>query len=279
MERTGTKNGGAKASKPVLTSLLAAQSFKIGSFSLRYYSLTMLAAVLCGYFLARVRAIKEGISLKLFDDLAFWLVVGGFLGARIYEVLSYLPYYKSNPGEIIKIWHGGLSIYGAIIAGALITFIFARKHKIPFLKLSDLIAFSLPLSQAIGRLGNYFNHEAFGKPTNLPWKIFIPQGSRPAGFENYAYFHPTFLYEGIWNLIVFFILIFIAKKLKRSSDRPGVITASYLFLYSIGRFWIESIRLDSAFMGSLKTNQITALLLIFVSFAIMIFRYAPQTDK
>jgi len=265
MERTATKNRSSKTGQLILS-----QGFRIGRLKIRYYGVTMVVAIALGYFIGWTRAKKQGWSRTFYDDLCFWLVIFGFLGARIYYVLFYPQFYRGNFSEVFKIWHGGLAIYGAVIAGALTLYVLARRYKKSFFELTDVVVYALPLAQAIGRFGNYFNYEAFGKPTNLPWKMFVPLQFRPPGYENFSYFHPTFAYEAIWNVLVFVALYFIARKVDVSgSKRVGLLTGSYFVLYSIGRFFIEGIRLDSAFFGPFRGDQLTAVLLIILGLVII----------
>jgi len=144
-------------------------------------------------------------------------------------------------------------------------FIFARRRKMSFFELSDVVVYGLPLAQALGRFGNFFNYEAFGKPTNLPWKMYVPPQFRPAGYENFSFFSPTFAYEAIWDVLVFGALYFADKK----GLKQGNLTGLYLILYSIGRFFIEAIRLDSAYILGFRGDQLTAVALILAGSAII----------
>ncbi len=280
MDRPRTKSRNAKTNIPFLGSKIASfpvlsQSFEVGFFTVRYYSLFFVTGVVFAYFIAKARALKKGINELVFDEMIFWAILFGFVSARIYYVLFYFDQYSKNLSEIFKVWHGGLAIYGGLIGGVITLYFLSKKHNVNFFSLSDSIVFALPLAQAIGRLGNYFNYEAFGKPTDLPWKMFVPSNFRPDGFQSSSYFHPTFAYEILSNLLVFFFLWRISKK----TSNPGILTGAYLILYSIGRFFIESIRLDSAFIGIFRVDQLVALLLIFAGLGIIINRYVAQTSK
>jgi phosphatidylglycerol---prolipoprotein diacylglyceryl transferase len=285
MDGTGTKNSYAKTSQP----FLVAQFLQLGPLKIRFYSLTMVTAIIAGYLMGRLQLKrlrfpeleKSGVSKDVFyDDLAFWVIIFAFLGARAFHVVTDFELYRNNLLGVFEVWKGGIGIYGAIIAGAATIYYFAKKYKIPFLKLTDLVALGMPLSQAIGRLGNYFNYEAFGVPTSLPWKMFVPERFRSAGFEGFAYYHPTFLYEMIWNLLLFGVLYIYAKnKLwKEGNVRYGVLTALYLGGYGFGRLFIEALRIDSSYLGIFRVNQLVSVLLIVASLGI-IYRYAPQTDQ
>lgn len=245
--------------------------FKIGPLSLRWYglfmSLSIVAALLISFYIG-----KKYLDLKkdLIFDLAFWLILNGLLGARIYDVFLQLPYYLNHPLQIVQVWKGGLAIHGAIIAGLITIFFFARKHKIEFFKLSALIVPGLALGQAIGRFGNYFNQELFGLPTNLPWGIPISSAYRPLAYINETYFHPTFLYESLGSLLIFLILIasyrYFAKREKINSHFYTWITALYMILYSMLRFSLEFIRIDfSPEFLNLRWPQIISIIIIVVS--------------
>jgi len=280
MDRTRTKSCHAKTNSAFLSNRIigfpiVAQSFKVGFFTVRYYSLFFVAGVVLAYFLANARALKKGISELLFDEIIFWTVLVGFISARLYYVLFYFDQYKSNLSEIFMIWHGGLAIYGGLIGGIVALYFLSKKHQLNFFSITDAIVFALPLAQSIGRLGNYFNYEAFGNPTNLPWKMYVPEQFRPEALNTYSFFHPTFAYEILFNLFVFLLLWRIEKR----SYSAGVLTGAYLVLYSVGRFFIEQLRLDSAYLGIFRVDQIVALLLIFAGLGIIINRYVAQSSK
>jgi phosphatidylglycerol:prolipoprotein diacylglycerol transferase len=238
----------------------------LGFFQIRWYGLILAAAILVGYFMARKNSWKFGISPADIDDYAFWAVIIGVLGARFYYVIFNYDYFSRHPGEIYKIWHGGLSIYGAILASLIFTYFYAQKKAYSFWQLFDLVALSLPLAQAIGRFGNFINQEAFGLPTNLPWKMYVAPMYRPSQFASADFFHPAFLYEAIVDVLVFAILYRLLGRVK-----SGVLGLSYLVLYSFGRFFVESIRLDSFFVSGFRIDQVVAFLLI-VSGGFLIFK-------
>jgi phosphatidylglycerol---prolipoprotein diacylglyceryl transferase len=229
----------------------------IGPLSLRWYGLLIASAVLIGLALSQRLAQSRQLNPDLVGDLLVWLIVGAIPGARLYYVLFQWSYYSDHPDQILAIWRGGIAIHGAIVGGMLAALLFSKIKHCSFWRLADIVAPSLILGQAIGRWGNFFNSEAFGSPTDLPWKLLIPEGRRPAGFESVAYYHPTFLYESLWNLMVFGILmtLFIRfPKLKR-----GTLFLVYAIAYSLGRFWIEALRTDSLMFGPLKMAQMVSL--------------------
>lgn len=236
--------------------------FQVGRFQLRWYSVCIATGIFTAYFLARRHLKNYPIKPEDLDEGVFWGILSGILGARIYYVIFNWGYYSRNPSEIWKIWHGGLAIHGAIFAVLLMIFIYSKvKGYFTFFHATDLFTSVLPVGQAIGRWGNFFNYEAYGRPTNLPWKMYVPPDRRLPGFDDFEYFHPTFLYESLWNIGVFIFLYFYMEKKKRNY---GETTALYLVLYSVGRFWIESLRLDSLMAGGLRAAQVVSIILIII---------------
>lgn len=235
--------------------------FEIGPFTIRWYGVLIASAVLIGVWLSQELAKRRNVNPELLGDLAIWLVVGAIPSARLYYVLFEWQSYAQNPQDIVAIWKGGIAIHGAVIGGLLAALIFARLQRVSFWQLTDLVAPSLILGQAIGRWGNFFNSEAFGRPTDLPWKLFIPVDRRPPGYEQFAYFHPTFLYESLWNLGVFALLLWLFFWGLRHPGRlkVGTLFLSYLIAYSSGRFWIEGLRMDSLMLGPLRIAQVVSL--------------------
>lgn len=232
---------------------------EIGPFAVRWYGLLIATAVLIGVSLSQYLAKRRHINPDLLGDLVVWLVIAAIPSARLYYVLFEWSEYSQHPERIIAIWQGGIAIHGAILGGTIAALIFARLKQVSFWQLADLVAPSLILGQAIGRWGNFFNSEAFGSPTNLPWKLFIPTDRRPLGYENFAYFHPTFLYESLWNLMVFGLLLALFFRVKAPRLKAGTLFLVYLVAYSLGRFWIEGLRTDSLMLGPLRIAQVVSL--------------------
>lgn len=235
--------------------------FEIGFISLRWYGFLIASAVLIGVIIAQKLGKYRNIDPELIGDLVIWLVIGAIPAARIYYVLFEWQNYAQHPQDIIAIWQGGIAIHGAIIGGIIAILIFAKINRQSFWELTDVIAPSLILGQAIGRWGNFFNSEAFGIPTNLPWKLYIPINNRPIQYINFDYFHPTFLYESLWNLGVFILLIniFFWSIKHNNKFKNGTIFLVYLIAYSLGRVWIEGFRTDSLMIGFLRIAQIVSL--------------------
>ncbi len=245
---------------------------RLGPFILRWYGLLIAIAVLIGLNLSTYLATYRNIKQGLINDLLPILVLCSVIGARIYYVIFEWREYKYNLFETLAIWKGGIAIHGALIAGSLAVFLFCRWRKEPFWDVLDVLLPSVALGQAIGRWGNFFNNEAFGVPTDLPWKLSILPIYRPEEFADYQYFHPTFLYESLWNLLVFGFLIFLFQRnIKGRLKLPaGALTFFYLISYSFGRLWIEGLRTDSLCIasmppfceGGLRVAQLLSILLI-----------------
>ncbi len=232
---------------------------RLGFWNVHWYGLL----ISCAIFLGLVLIIKIAPSYKYhFQNIVFNIVIFGFIGARIYYVANEFSYYYAYPFEIFKIWEGGLGIYGAVIGGALALFIYARQHNLSFLFLADLLSPVLILGQALGRWGNYFNQEIFGKPTNLPWGIPINISNRPLDFLNFQYFHPCFFYEFILNLFIFIILFSLLKsQIKKITPLPGIVFSCYLVLYALVRFLSEFLRIDhEPMLLGLRLGQIFAII-------------------
>jgi len=240
-------------------------AFELGPITVRWYGILMATAILVGFWLAHRRAVEEDLPA---DDLlraAQWAVVAGLIGARLYEVAFNWDYYGRYPSKIIAVWEGGLAMHGGLIAGPLIGVLLASRLRLPIFRSLDVIAPSMVLGQAIGRWGNFFNEEAFGRPTDLPWKLYISPAHRPPEFRNQEFFHPTFLYESLWDLLVFAVLVWWVRP--RVRRHPGAIFFSYIGLYSVGRFFIESLRLDSFWVGSLRVPQLASVAGVLVAVA------------
>lgn len=248
---------------------------EFGPFVIRWYGLLIASAVLIGVSLAQHLAKRRHLHPDIISDLSVWLVVGAIPAARLYYVLFQWSEYSRSPGRILAIWQGGIAIHGAILGGIIAALIFARLKRISFWQLADLVAPSLILGQAIGRWGNFFNSEAFGDPTDLPWKLYIPPEHRPPALVNFEYFHPTFLYESLWNLMVFALLLtlFFRSLSGKPELKTGTLFLVYWVAYSIGRFAIEGLRTDSLMLGSLRIAQLVSLTGIVVGLAGLVWLY------
>ena len=219
-------------------------AFSIFSFPIYYYGIIMALAIAvgcyCAYYLYK-KFYDSDSAEKIFDFLPF-IIILGIVGARIYYCIVNYSYYINYPFEIFNIRGGGLSIHGMIIVGIVALFGFSKLYKMSFLKLADVFCCAAALAQSIGRWGNFSNSEAFGYPTNLPWKLYIPIAKRPLEYISSEYFHPTFLYESILDFLIFIILISLFKKI---SKKPGMLACLYLIMYSCVRIFVEHFRVDS----------------------------------
>jgi phosphatidylglycerol:prolipoprotein diacylglycerol transferase len=260
------------AFEPILSPLLVWQFtspgeeiFHIGAFRLKWYGLLIATAVLIGVNLSMRLAKQRKLDPELIGDLAIWLVLAAIPSARLYYVIFEWQNYSQHPEQIIKIWEGGIAIHGAIIGGTIAAIMFSKLKQVSFWQLADVVIPAVALGQAIGRWGNFFNSEAFGNPTDLPWKLYIPPARRPGEYLNFEYFHPTFLYESLWNLLVFGGLMFLfISDLRQPKLKPGTLFLVYLVAYSTGRFAVESLRTDSLMLGGLKMAQIVSLVGILI---------------
>lgn len=229
--------------------------------------------IACGFLLSAMLAMKQSKDFGFTQDdiLDMLLYAGpiGIIGARVYYVIFSWDYYRYDLAETVKIWNGGLAIYGGIIAGVLTAFVFAKIRKLSPLKLFDFAIIYIPLAQAIGRWGNFFNQEAFGSNTNLPWgmtsenvrRYLSELQSNGVMVNPLQPVHPTFLYESIWDLIIFFLL-FSRRKHKKAD---GEVFLLYLVLYGVGRFFIEGLRTDSLMLGSIRISQFLSAVFVIVS--------------
>ena len=225
--------------------------FQLGPFALRWYGLLIALAVLIGLNLSSWLARQRDLEQGLISDLLPILVLAAVIGARIYYVAFEWRNYQGAWWEAFAIWRGGIAIHGALLAGTIAVILFCRWRRQSFWDVLDVLVPSVALGQAIGRWGNFFNSEAFGVPTDLPWKLFIAYPQRPAVFADADYFHPTFLYESIWNLLVFALLmsLFLQGRKRRINLPAGALSCVYLLAYSLGRVWIEGLRIDPLCLG------------------------------
>lgn len=218
-------------------------SISLGPLELRAYGLMIALGVVAAVWVAGRRLAAKGLDPEISTQLAMIAVPAGLVGARAYHVATDWKNFQGRWEDAIKIWEGGLGIPGAILVGAFAAIWFINRRKLPLPDLFDAVAVSLPLAQAIGRFGNWFNQELFGRPTDLPWALEIDAENRPAEYLDEELFHPTFLYEMLWNLALFGLLWFLDSRriLKR-----GRVFAVYVAGYALGRLWIEALRTDFA---------------------------------
>ena len=219
------------------------KAIELGPLSLRAYGLMIALGVLAAVELARRRFAAKGLDPEDVSAIALWAVPAGLIGARLYHVATDWKRFRGDWWEAFAIWHGGLGVPGGILLGTLVGVWVAKRRGVPLGLGADAIAPAIPVAQAIGRLGNWFNQEVFGRPTDLPWGLEIDRANRPARYLDEPTFHPTFLYEGLWNLALAGLLIWLDR---RRLVRRGRLFAVYILGYGLGRFWVEALRSDEA---------------------------------
>ena len=231
----------------------------IGPLQLRAYGLMIALGVIIGVRIWGKRMTLIGVGgPEEAASIATWAVPAGVIGARLYHVATEWDRFSGQLFDIVKIWKGGLGIPGGILLGAIIAVVVAKKRNIDIGQMLWAVAPAIPVAQAIGRLGNWWNQELFGRPTTLPWALKIDAEHMPDGYAPGTLFHPTFLYEATWNLALAGVLIIVGRRMMTS--RPGRLMALYVGGYGLGRFWVEGLRIDPAkSSGGLRLNQWVAI--------------------
>ena len=251
-------------------------SFSVGPLTIHFYALCIITGIAAAIWIGRKRYANLGGNPDDVSEVAIWAVPFGIIGGRIYHVVTSPSQYfgsNGNPIDALRIWEGGLGIWGAISLGAVGAYLYFKTHKtsLNFRQLLDSLAPGVIVAQAIGRIGNYFNQEVFGKPTELPWGLEIDSVNRPNGFESYSTFHPTFLYESLWCLVIAVLLIKLPGFLKKITARQGDVFALYVFGYTAGRVWIETLRIDEAnLILGLRLNIWVSLIVLITASAYLI---------
>jgi phosphatidylglycerol---prolipoprotein diacylglyceryl transferase len=269
---------------PALLSLPSPPSpiiFGIGPFVLSYHGLLIALGIAVGTWLTRRELARKGYDGALALGSLFLVVPLGLLGARLYHVLTEYHRYTRNPfPKVLEGWEGGLGIYGAVAGGFLGLLLFSWYRGISPLAFADAAAPGLVLGQAIGRWGNYFNQELFGRPSDLPWAIGIAPENRPTEFADATSFHPTFLYESLWDVLVCLALLWVAR---RFSERlkGGDVFVLYVSLYSVGRFLVETLRIDEAFVvgSSIRGNLLVSGVLALGFTLVLVLRHLRALQK
>lgn len=237
-------------------------TWNLGPVPLRAYALAIIAGIVIAIWLGNKRYVARGGQPGLITDIALWAVPFGIIGGRLYHVLSDWQIYFGPDGRgfvaALRVWDGGLGIWGAVALGGLGAWIAARRHHVALPPIADAIAPGIALAQAVGRWGNWFNQELFGRPTDLPWALEIDPAKRPTGYEEFATFHPTFLYESLWLVGVAVVVIWADRRFQMGHGR---VFALYVLLYVIGRGWIEAMRIDPVnTVGGLRLNVWTSII-------------------
>jgi phosphatidylglycerol:prolipoprotein diacylglycerol transferase len=244
-------------------------AFQLGPFAIRWYGLLITTGVIATILVSIMEAKRRGEDWEQVLNMALIVVPLGVVGARLYHVIDQWDYYFQNPALIFG--GAGLGIFGAVVGGAIGVIIYTKWKKLSTLRWMDITAPGLILAQAIGRWGNYFNQELYGYPTDLPWAIYIDPAHRLPGYENFSYFHPLFFYESTWNLLGFALLMIIGRKLKnRLLD--GDIIFLYAIYYSVGRFFLEGLKIDVWTIAGFATAKWISIITIIGLIAVMVYR-------
>ena len=244
-------------------------ALRIGNISIYWYAVIIAVGMIVAMCLSYAKAKRQEINLEFWINLLFYIILFGVIGARLYYILFNLSYYLSDPLEIVKVWHGGLAIHGGIIAGVIVILLYTRKYNVNTLKTLDIMAVSVIIGQAIGRWGNFFNQEAFGGVVSKGFleTLKLPEFIINGMYINGSYHHPTFLYESIWNVIGFIILLILRR---RKYNKVGELSGFYLIWYSIGRFFIEGLRTDSLMLGPLRIAQVVSLIAFIIGIVLIV---------
>ncbi len=244
----------------------------LGPLPIRAYALCVIAGVVLAVWLGEKRWVQRGGRAGDVAEVATWMVPFGIVGGRIYHVITSPQRYFGDGGEPVKalyVWQGGLGIWGAIALGGVGAWIGCRRRGIPLPPFADALAPGIALAQAVGRLGNYFNQELFGRPTDLPWALEIDPEHRPPGMEDQATYHPTFLYEALWNVGVAGLVVWADRRFRLGHGRAF---ALYVAAYTVGRFWIEALRIDPASrLLGLRLNEWTSVLVLLGAIGYFVF--------
>ncbi len=227
-------------------------ALRFGGFEIRWYGIIMATAVAIGTYLAYREAQRKGVNPEHILNIVIIGAPLSWIGARIYYVIFQWEYYAKHLEEIVRIWHGGLAFHGGIITALIVGLLYTRWQRLKFWLMADIFAPSLILGQAIGRVGNFTNQEAYGYVTNVPWAIYMAGAPR----------HPTFFYESLWNIAVFMFLLWFRR---RPGRVDGDIFLAYIALYSVGRFVIEGFRTDSLMLGPFRVAQIVSIAAILIA--------------
>jgi len=259
----------------------------LGGFQVHWYGIIIGLGIALGFYLASKEENRLGLPKDTFSDLLIWAIPIALISARLYYVLFEWEYYSQNPGAIIQIWNGGIAIHGALIGSVITAIVFTRKRKLSFWKLADIAAPSIILGQAIGRWGNFINQEAHGGEVTRSFleNLHLPNFIVNQMYIDGVYYHPTFLYESIWNLLGFALLLL----LRKVNPKRGELFLSYVIWYSVGRFFIEGMRTDSLMLPGdfLRIAQVLSLSLIAIAVILFVYRrvkyrlpqYADQTNE
>lgn len=245
-------------------------AFSIGFLSVRWYGVIIALGIVLAYFLAQREAVKRGLHEEFISDMLLWAIPIAILSARFYYVIMKWDFYSQNPGKIIEIWNGGIAIHGALIGAFITAYLFTKKRGVSFLRIADITAPSILVGQIIGRWGNFVNQEAHGGEVTRSFLegLRLPEWIINQMYIKGSYYHPTFLYESLWNVAGFIILL-IARKF---NWRRGEMFSFYLIWYSVGRFFIEGLRTDSLYLiGELRSAQVVSIIAIVAGIILIVY--------
>lgn len=247
-------------------------AIQIGEFSVAWYGVIIGVGIILAMYLASKEGDRKGMPPDFILDLAFWTVPIAILGARLYYVLFEIDFYLANPGLILQIWRGGLAIYGALIAGAITVYVYTKRRGVPFMLSLDVLAPGVLIAQSLGRWGNFINQEAHGAEVTRSFleSLFLPEFIINQMNIKGIYYHPTFLYESVWSLIGFLVILYLRRK--PTLLREGEVFLTYVMWYSFGRFFIEGMRTDSLYFLGLRVSQILSLALFLGAIGIWAYR-------
>lgn len=247
------------------------EMFRIGDISIRWYSVLILVGIILAFILADRESKKFDLPKDFIFDLGFWVVIFGIIGARLYYVVFNFSLYKDNILTVFQVWNGGLAIHGGILGGLITILVYCKLKKVNPFRITDIVVPSLIIAQAIGRWGNFFNSEAHGPATtlanleNLHIPNFIIEGMQINGI----YYHPTFLYESLWCILGFIVLLLVRRYYRYL--KCGQLTCVYMMWYSVGRIFIESLRTDSLMLGSFKVAQLISIIMFAIGLIVFIY--------
>lgn len=246
----------------------------LGPIDVRWYGVIIVTGIILAYLLGQREMVRRGFDPDFLTDMLLWAVPLSILGARLYYVIFKWEYYSQNPSQIFQVWEGGLAIHGAIITAIIVAYLFTKNRNAPFFKVADILAPSLLLGQAIGRWGNFINQEAHGGPVTREFleSLFLPDWIINQMYIDGSYYHPTFLYESLWNFLGVIIMVLL---LRRLNPLRGEIFFFYLIWYSVGRFFIEGMRTDSLILelfGGLRAAQVISVFIILIAISLIIIR-------
>jgi phosphatidylglycerol---prolipoprotein diacylglyceryl transferase len=246
-------------------------ALSLGPIQIHWYGVIIGLAIALGLYLVIRESDKRGLDKDLFTDLLLWAIPIAILSARAYYVIFEWDYYSQNPGQIMAIWNGGLAIHGALIGSVITAYVFTKKRNVSFWQVVDIAAPSLILGQAIGRWGNFMNQEAHGGEVTRAFleNLLLPEWIINQMYINGVYYHPTFLYESLWNLLGFILLLV----LRKVNLRRGEMFLTYLIWYSIGRYFVEGLRTDSLMLTeNIRMAQMISIVLIVGAIVVLIYR-------